>query len=332
MRRWALAVVGAMACARVRDPSVERASACTLHGEQLVYRTESLFSAAADGYVLAHFNDAKVALRMWDLAGPRARVEVRSPPKGPAFVLRGFMAPRSVQIVAASDIAAVDHHAWIRTGTVVKLGPDLRVSPLYGPFPELQADAPCAALGLTAHPDQVLSEEPPMANGTPVHAAGARLTLRDEAGARLYELAPSNCDTFSVIGTRGELSHIIHDQYVGIDAWVNTRELTAGEGADCDDRFGEIRDVNDRCPDTPADVEASEGCSPVLATVVRRADIHVEPTSDSAVIGSVEKDLVVAIDPWTTSPWAQIRLRDAALDPGAHPFWVERAALHPRPH
>lgn len=316
---------------------------CTVRGAQHVYPTTVFVSETMPAQSVARFYGSSSLLgitlsHIGVSRGARTRAEIRAPGSGPAFVLRGLLELRELDIYLLRDLPIVPGHAWLTRGARLELtggGPPgtARVRASYGPFHELHVDAPCDALGLEG-PSGSRSRHPtpPPAPGGSMHIARADTALRDDTGAPVLRLGSAGQGaTVRLLEARGDLRRVLYEEDVRLDGYLRADELLPGEGPDCDDCHGSIRDSSDRCPDEPSADE--DGCpdGPIqLARVARAVDIHLHPRPDGLVIGRIEPGVeVVVVAPKKGSApslFVDVRPRHGALEPVTG-FFVERTAL-----
>lgn len=316
---------------------------CTVRGTQNIYPTAVFITEDEPSQGIARFfgSGSLLGIQLSHISmagGARTRAEIRVPGRGPGLVLRGLLEPRELDIYLLRDLPIVPGHAWLTRGARVELtggGPPgtARVRASYGAFHELHADAPCDALGLEVPAgSRSRRPTPSPAPSRYAHIAHAGVVLRDDTGAPLLRLGNEGMGTtVRLLETRGDLRRILYDDDVRLDGYLQAGELLPGEGPDCDDCHGSIRDSNDRCPDEPTADE--DGCptGPLqFARTTREVDIHLHPRPDSPVIGRIETGVeVVVVEPKKGSApslFADVRPRHNALEPMTG-FFVERAAL-----
>lgn len=316
---------------------------CTVRGTQNLYPTTVFLTEGEHPESIARFYGSGSLFgielsRIGVAGGARTHAQIRTPVSGPALVLRGLLALRELDIYLSRDVPIVPGHAWLTQGARVELvggAPlgNVRLRASYGAFYTLHADAPCDALGLQVSAgSRSRRATPPSPSSGYMHIARAGAVLRDDTGAPLLHLGSEGMGaTVRLLETRGDLRRILYEDDVRLDGYLLAGELLPGEGPDCDDCHGSIRDSNDRCPDEP--ISDEDGCpiGPLqLARALREVDVHLRPRPDSPVIGRIEPGAeVVVVGPKKgTAPslYADVRPRQGSLD-AATGFFVERAAL-----
>jgi hypothetical protein len=338
----ALAVVGCKPPPPASAPQKPEIVACSIRGVQRLYASTDLFGEGDRHAVIAHFNGNPIAIELSHLDvshGARTRAEVRTPLTGPAFVLRGLVELRQLDMYVTRDLSIVPNHAWLAKGARVDLvRPSTNggawVHSTYGDFPSLGVDAPCDALGLDTGP-RVERQGVRDARTTPteyMHIAHPGAVLRNATGAPMLEFGRDGAGaTVEILETRAGLKHIFYSDGVRLDGFVAEHDLLPGEGPDCDDCHGGIRDVSDKCPDEPE--SGAEGCQATkarIARALRDTDIHLGAAQDSPTVGRLEQgaEVRVVTPQHATVPSELVSVwpRGAEVEPASE-FWVDRSAL-----
>ena len=327
---------------------------CTLKGTQRLYPGTSIFGSALRGRVIGWSRGDLVGFELSDLdvaRGALSRVLVRAPPRGPAFVLDGYMSVEELDVHATRDVPIVPGHVSLASGATVHLlgagtNGGARIVSAYGDFHEVAADAPCDVLTLDAPVVGVVPRPPRNASNERLsHGRRASALLLDADGKVLLRLGKEGEGaTFELTESRGSLVHVLYDDGVRIDAWMRATDLLPGAGPDCDDCHGSIRDVDDRCPDYP--VDDADGCPETTtltrAVATRETEIRGAAAKDGAVLGRLERGAEVwVIDPrrvgakgeasWPPGALVRVRPRHGEREPrsGSGEFFAEASALTP---
>jgi hypothetical protein len=322
-----------------KEPAPEIVS-CTIRGSQRLYPTTYIHPTSRGGTVLARSGGDVVGFELSDLSvGAMTRASVRAPVNGPAFVVTGFLELRELDVYANRDLPIVPGHVWIEKGANVRLvrggdGKKARVASSYGAFDETAALTACDALTLDPSIETEVPRAPRNASSDRLaHVITNKVDLRDEDGRLLTTLQEGSGATLEITARRGDLVHVLYNDGLAIDGWMSARDLEPGDGPDCDDCHGSIRDIYDKCPDVPTD-DDEDGC-PALDTIVhasavRDTDIRIGPEPTSLVIGRLERRAEVIIPtPRKDAPSGVVRVRPrhGELEPFGGDFWVDESAL-----
>jgi hypothetical protein len=267
--------------------------ACPIDGRadlsgQTVYaepdRNETAFVEVPGGVEIGVRVD--VIAEATDYGSAYSRVSLRAPADGAGLRIEGWMY-FPLALVTTRRLEVVPDAVWIEAGARVRarVFPDgvLRVKAYDGEFHDVVADAPCGALQVGM---KHVGPLPPPAGATRAHAAGEILHLYASPTGKPIELRPENCNSeLYITETRGAFRFIEYGYGLRVRGWVPTRDLAPGNGHDCDDRHGSVRDS--------FDIDPPEGLRAVK--LGREAPLFARPDADARVVGDASSGAAILV-------------------------------------
>lgn len=262
-------------------------SPCVVEGRLQIGAGSALFVDPTSNARRARFTGADVGVRVTAI-GARVEVVVAAPAEGPALRLRGHLERHDVPFVAAGELELVPGHAWIAAGAPIEVVGTKVDRATITPhtiqrFSGLGREVSCGDLALGRGGAPTLRPIP--ASASPFHLVNGDLVLHDAGGAKVgsFVVGWPEGTTLFVLATDGARSHVVLEDWVRLDAWIDSSSLAKGEGADCDDCRGAILDVDDACD------EGGSGCPTVVSLAARQGLVRGEPSSEALAIGSYDQ-------------------------------------------
>lgn len=220
-------------------------STCVIKGTYPVAKGTQLHDAASGGRVIASFTGAIVPMQLSDLpADPvNGRAKLATTSGASSFRLDGYVAPSSLPVFTARDLAVVGAHVWISSAQKVKLvqaAPgtvtgELTIAGSNGQA--VRASGACDAF--TLQRGTPTGMETP-GNGRGWLTKGTTLELFDDAnGTSIFTLKmmEGTSQLFWSTESKAGFVHLKGRADITIDAWARLRDVEALKKGEMMDQF-----------------------------------------------------------------------------------------------
>jgi hypothetical protein len=301
---------------------------CPIGGSAVLAKGVPLWNAASAGAEVGSFAGQPTPMRIESLPEDgKGRAHVRT---GPGLCIDGFVDAQELALYSAKPIPIVEGHVFIAEGQRAKLwstsaGEVMVEFRLSGAVHQVERVAVrCSSLALSP-PPRPERDVPGDARGHLPRTG--RVDVHPSPGApasfTLHAVDPETGPLFWSTEKSGRFVHVLLNEELVIDGWVEEQELVALKPGETMDRLAPPQAV-------PAGARLVLGGQPVVARAKAGARIRLSSQDAAAVVGTLDAGTEVYVLE-TVLGWSSILPKTLELlPPQGRSFWVKAADLGDR--